>query len=506
MGINLTENSEYSTEIEDKELLTKLQESTVFNFKLKFNQKKFLRQGFLLAFLSMLLGGGVGALIDLIYWKTTITNEYTILGIGSGIGAISGLILGGLLLLALKSRFVEDFGSGYGLGIGTNIFIGAIIGLFLGTAVGSLFGLILKAVEYATGSTLSYPVFGMLIWITLGLNIGAVIGLLASFGLLEIVISGLISGVIISAIGMFMLFGTDLLVLYGTIGGLVSGGLIGLLVKYSIYASVGRKTFYSRRTFQPKESTTLLTQTQAQNCCSGCDCGSCYMGNCGSCMDCTACGTEACAFLSVFAVVLIPIIILIAVLTWTSRKASIRLGGVMRRGALTAIGSSFSIFLIIGSNVGLTEAYHNMLLEQNILMGASVGLFFGLLVFAALRLSIKMSAIEITPEKITWKDRHTNGTVRFEDIVEFSFEKEQRSTEIPVKSLEDYFILTDDFGETDRIVINCWETPENIFSTDFLESILTYYINKVREQKQAQINTKTLDDDFSENSVSDSEV
>ncbi|MHA1171303.1 MAG: hypothetical protein ACTSQ3_04400, partial [Candidatus Heimdallarchaeota archaeon] len=258
--------------------------------------------------------------------------------------------------------------------------------------------------------------------------------------------------------------------------------------------------------FQPKESTTLLTQTQAQACCSGYDCGSCYMGNCGSCMDCTACGTEACAFLSVFAVVLIPIIILIAVLTWVSRKASIRLGGVMRRGALTAIGSSFSIFLIIGSNVGLTEAYHNMLLEQNILMGVSVGLFFGLLIFIALRLSIKVSAIEITPEKITWKDRHTNGTIRFEDIVEFFFEKEQRNTEIPVKSLEDYFILTDDIGETDRIVINCWETPENIYSTDFLESILTYYINKVREQKQAQINTKTLDDDFSENSVSDSEV
>ncbi|NHJ32678.1 MAG: hypothetical protein FK732_07440, partial [Asgard group archaeon] len=141
----MTVNSEYSLEIEDKELLTQLQDSTIFNFKLKYDQKKFLRNGFLLAILSMLFGGGVGALIDLIYWKTNLTNEYVILGIGSGIGAVSGLILGGLLLLALKSRFVEDYGSGYGLGIGTNIFIGAIIGLFLGAAVGSLFGLILKA-------------------------------------------------------------------------------------------------------------------------------------------------------------------------------------------------------------------------------------------------------------------------------------------------------------------------------------------------------------------------
>ncbi|MCK5158540.1 MAG: hypothetical protein KAR08_05260, partial [Candidatus Heimdallarchaeota archaeon] len=199
----MTKNSEYSIDIEDKELLTKLQESTVFRFQLKYNQKKFMLYGLLLVIFTLLLGAGVGALIDLIYMKTNITNEYAILSIGSSIGAVSGLILGGLLLIALKSHFVEDYGSGYGLGIGTNIFIGAIIGLFLGAAVGSLFGLIMKALESVTETTLSYPVFGVLIWITLGLNIGALIGLLASFGVVQIVIGGLISGVIISAIGMF---------------------------------------------------------------------------------------------------------------------------------------------------------------------------------------------------------------------------------------------------------------------------------------------------------------
>lgn len=503
MGCNLTKNSEYSIDIEDKELLTKLQESTVFRFQLKYNQKKLMLNGLLLVIFTLLLGAGVGALIDLIYMKTNITNEYAILSIGSSIGAVSGLILGGLLLIALKSHFVEDYGSGYGLGIGTNIFIGAIIGLFLGAAVGSLFGLIMKALESVTETTLSYPVFGVLIWITLGLNIGALIGLLASFGVVQIVIGGLISGVIISAIGMFIMFGSDLLVLYGTIAGLVSGGIISLLVKYSIDASIGRKTFFQIRSFQPKESATLVTQTQAQSCCSSCDCGSCYMGDCyctdcGNCMNCTTCGGEVCAFFSVFAIVLIPIIILIAFLTWASRKASVRFGGVMRRGALTAIGSSFSIFLIIGSNVGLTEAYYNMLAWQNIIMGLFVGLFFSLLVFIALRISIKMSTIEITPEKITWKDRHTFGVVSFEDITNFSIEKELRNAGTNKKSIEDYFILTNDIGETGRIAISCWETPENTYSTDYLESILTYYLAQARERKQSLVEAET--------STSDSEI
>ena len=89
--------------------------------------------------------------------------------------------------------------------------------------------------------------------------------------------------------------------------------------------------------------------------------------------------------------------------------------------------------------------------------------------------------------------------------MEFSFEKEQRNNESPTKSLEDYFILKDDIGETDRIVLNCWETPENTHSTDYLESILTYYINQVREQKQAQMNIDALDENLSENSATNSE-
>jgi len=491
----------------DKKLLSKLEKKTDFNFKLQFNRKTFIRNGLLLTFLAMLLGGGLGAIIDLIYLYTRITNEYAVLGIGSSVGAFFGLILGGLLLIALKSRFVDDYGSGYGLGIGTNIYIGAVIGTLFGAAIGSLFGLILKAVEFTTGSTLSYPVFGMLIWITLGLNIGALIGLLASFGLIEIIIGGIITGVLVGAIGMFAIFGIDILVLYGTIAGLVSGGLIGLLVKYSINESIGRVTYFNFRSFQPKENTTLITQSQSQYCCTSGNCGGCYVSDCGNCSG----GGETCAFIGIFAVVFIPIIILIAVLSWASKKASVKFGGIVKRGALTALGASFSIFLIIGSNIGLTESYHNMLFEHNVMIGAGIGLLFGLLVFLALRLSTKMSAIKITPYKITWKDRHTFGTVSFEDIEDFEFVREQRSTGTPIRSFEDYFKLTNDYGDTAKVVINCWDTSEKTHSTDYLESILTYYIYRIQQQKlqlkqyNEALSDDTLDEELSGYSFSETE-
>lgn len=491
----------------DKKLLSKLEKRTEFNFKLQFNRKTLIRNGLLLTFLAMLLGGGLGAIIDLIYLYTGITNEYAVLGIGSGVGAIVGLILGGLLLIALKSRFVDDYGSGYGLGIGTNIYIGAVIGLLFGAAIGSLFGLVLKAVEFTTGSTLSYPVFGMLIWITLGLNIGALIGLLASFGLIEIIVGGIITGVLVGAIGMFAIFGIDILVLYGTIAGLVSGGLIGLLVKYSINASIGQATYFNFRSFQPKENATLITQSQSQYCCSSGNCGGCYVSDCGSCSG----GGETCAVIGIFAVVFIPIIILIAVLSWTSKKASVKFGGIVKRGALTALGASFSIFLIIGSNIGLTESYHNMLFEHNVLIGAGIGLVFGLLVFLALRLSTKRNAIKITPYKITWKDRHSFGTVSFEDIEDFEFVREQRSTGTPIRSFEDYFKLKNDYGETAKVVINCWDTSEKTYSTDYLESILTYYINRIQLQKlqlkqyKEALSDDEEDEELSGNSVSETE-
>lgn len=496
----MNENSEFSKAIDDIDLLSKLDTKTVFDFKLEYNKKVLLRNSFLLVFLAMLFGGGLGAIIDLIYLYTGITNQYSILGIGSGAGAIFGLILGGFLLIALKSRFVEDYGVGYGLGIGTNIFIGAVIGTFFGAAIGSLFGLVLKAVQFfdvVPDINLSYPVFGMLIWITLGLNIGALIGLLASFGLMNIIVGGIISGIVVGSIGMFAIFGIDALVGYGTIAGLVSGGLIGLLVRYSINASTGRGADFRCRPIRPREEKALVTQSTSRDCCSGGDCsgcGNCYCDGCGDCSG--GGGGEAFLVIAIFALIIIPVIIIIAGLTWASTKASVKFGGVVKRGALTALGASFSIFLIIGSNIGLTEAYHNMLFEHNVLIGAGIGMVFGLLVFISLRLSINASSVKITPYKITWKDRHTSRTIEFTNIEHFEFAREQRSTGTPIKSYEDYLKITTMQGDAAKVVINCWKTPEETQSTDYLETILSHYIGKSQEQKmllKQQYDTATTD-------------
>ena len=59
--------------------------------------------------LSTLIGGGLGAIFWLILDLTKITNEFAVLGIGIGIGAAYGLILGGFLLIALRFNIVEDY-------------------------------------------------------------------------------------------------------------------------------------------------------------------------------------------------------------------------------------------------------------------------------------------------------------------------------------------------------------------------------------------------------------
>jgi hypothetical protein len=486
----LTESSGFSEEIVDKVLLSQLEAKTIFDFELEFNRKKLIRNGFLLVILTMIFGGGLGAVIDLIYLYTGITNQYSILGIGSGAGAVFGLILGGFLLIALKSRLVEDIGAGHGLGVGTNIFIGAIIGTFFGAIIGSLFGLVLKALDYFTEISISYPVFGMLIWITLGLNIGALIGLLASFGLTNIIFGGIIAGVVVGSIGMLAVFGFDKLVGIGTAAGIISGGLIALLVRFSISASTVSGPRRGCGRFRPREESALVTQSRSGDCCSGCDCGSgcnCYGGSCDGCGDFGDCGGggggEACAIIGIFAAIIIPVIIIIAVLTWVSTKASVRLGGVVKRGAFTALGASFSIFLIIGSNIGLTEAYHNMFFQHNVLIGLGIGMIYGLLIFAILGLSAKASSIKITPYKITWKDRHTKGVVEFVNVESIEFVREQRSTGTPIKSYEDYFKMITKDGNSSKVVINCWKTPEGTLSTDYIESILSHYFGVVEEQR-----------------------
>ena len=515
--------SNYENVIEiNQSLDLKLHNRESFNFELIYDRKKFNRNGILLVVFSTLFGGGLGAIIDLVYLYSGITNQYLVLGLGSGIGAVFGIILGIILLIALKTNLVEDFGASYGVGIGTNIFIGAIIGTFFGTIIGSLFGLILKAVDllvindYIDVTGFSYPVFGMLIWICLGLNIGVLVGVFASFGYVGTIFGGALSGIIVGAIGMLAIFGPNIVILYGSLAGVVAGSLIALLVRYSINASIGKPDSVSFGCFGSKKeaaataavattatagAVVATTQTSptptdavafsaaeeqrgrrsriSGDSSPNCDCGNCDLGGCDSGGDC-----EGVAIIIMFAVIIILVVMIISFMTWASKKASIRLGDTVKRGALTALGSCFSIFLIIGANVGLTESFHNILFEYNVLIGAGIGLIFAVLIYASLRLSVQNSTISISPNSIEWKDRHTKGNVNFEDILIFEFLREQISEESFTTSYDDYFKFKAVDGNSYQVAINDWKTPDGSSSTDYIHTILRHYVRDALEAKE----------------------
>lgn len=125
-----------------------------------------------------------------------------------------------------------------------------------------------------------------------------------------------------------------------------------------------------------------------------------------------------------------------------------------------------------------------MLFEHNVLIGAGIGFIFAVLIFAALRLSLSGSYIRVTPYKIIWKDRYTNAEISLMDIVDFEFAREQVSEETPITSYEDYFKFTTKAGNSYKIVIDCWETPDESNSTDYIQSILHHYVEE--EQKRAE--------------------
>ena len=484
-------------------LQQQLEQNKNFKFNLIQDKKKSLRNGILLIVMSVIFGGGVGAIIDLIYLYTGIKNEYAIMGIGSGVGSIMGILLGLILFIALKSKMVDNFSASYGAGIGTNVFVGAIIGMFFGVIVGSLFGLILEVLKFTNVSTLTLPIFAILIWTVLGLNIGALIGLIASFGT-NITSGGVIAGMIVGGIGMLAIFGPDILIAIGVAIGLVMGIIIAIFVKYGLEASTGKVEYpkscgkMSSCTEQSGSSFTRDPRDdKRKKSSSSCNGGSWGSSDCSGCGDCGG-GSSSCEGAGpVFVVVIIaiPVIILIAGLSFVGKRASIKFGGTVKRGALTAIGASFSILLIIGSNVGLTEAYHNMLFEHNVLIGAGIGFIYGILVFAIHRFSLNKSFLEINISRLTWQDRHTTASVKLDSIRHYEFIREER-TDIKRKGCyEDYFKFITYSENREKVLINCWATPENTDPTEHIQTILEHYLSK--RKKQVEVKRK-VDELFKE--------
>ncbi|MHA1126346.1 MAG: hypothetical protein ACTSQX_12040 [Candidatus Heimdallarchaeota archaeon] len=470
------------------EMQSRLDNNHSFNFKIIQNKKKSTRNGLLLILISIIFGAGVGAIIDLIYLYSNITNEYAIMGIGSGVGAIMGIVIGLILFIALKSKMVDNFSASYGAGIGSNIFVGAIIGTIFGVIIGSLFGLILEVLKYVIDSTLSLPVFAILIWTVLGLNIGALIGVIASFGTIKIVMGGGIAGIICGGIGMLAIFGPDIIIAIGIGVGLIGGLLIGIFVKYGLEASSGNveyPKFCSSLTSCTEQSGSSFARDprsdRKKKSTSGCS-GANDCDGCGDCFDCLGSGgggdCEGAGPAFVVVLVAIPVIILLAVLSFVGTRASIKFGGSVKKGSLTALGASFSIFLIIGSNVGLTEAYHNMLFEHNVLIGAGIGLIYGILIFASHSLSLRMSFIEIAPQGLAWKDRHTTASVKFSSIKHFEFIREERTDLKKEGCYEDYFKFTTHGENREKVLINCWATPEGTDPTEHIQTIIQHCLSK----------------------------
>lgn len=510
-----------------KQYQSRLDDAPEYKFKLIFDKKKSLRNGLLLIFLGIFFGAGTGAIIDLIYLYTNITNEYAIMGIGSGIGALLGLTLGLILIIALKSKMVDDFSASYGAGIGTNVFVGAVIGIFFGAIVGSLFGLILEVLKYTNYTELSIPVFSILIWTVLGLNIGTLIGVLASFGTINVFLGGAISGIIVGGAGMLAIFGPDVLVAIGIGIGLLVGLFVAFFVRFGLEANLGRieytKCGGQITTCGEKSGSSFMDdmredrRKKSGTDCSGCGsdpCSGCGSSDCSGCEACAGCGAGAggaggagcgagCGAgftlgpLFMIFLIAIPFILLTIGLSFVGKRASIRFGGTVKRGALTALGASFSIFLIIGSNVGLTEAYHNMLFEHNVLIGAAIGLIYGLLIFVSHRLSIKASFLDITPHKLSWRDRHTSASVNISNIKHFEFVREERVDIKKRGCYEDYFIYTTFVEEREKVLINCWETPDGTDSTEHIQSLLNQFLKEKELQRNQRLavleDTETLE-------------
>jgi len=465
-------------------LQSRLDRNENFDFKLIQDKKKSTRNGLLLILISVIFGAGVGAIIDLIYLYTNITNEYAIMGIGSGVGAIMGVLIGLILFIALKSKMVDDFSASYGAGIGSNVFVGAIIGTFFGVIVGSLFGLILEVLKYVNYSSLSIPVFAILIWTVLGLNIGALIGVLASFEVINIIAGGTIAGMLVGGIGMLAIFGPDIIIAIGIGVGLIAGAIIATFVKYGLEASTGKveypKFCDGLSSCTEKSGSSFARdprQDKRRKSSSGCNGSSCDGNDCDNC----AGGGSSCEGAGpAFAVVIvaIPVIIILVGLSYVGKRASIKFGGSVKKGALTALGASFSIFLIIGSNVGLTEAYHNMLFEHNVLIGAGIGLIYGLLIFGSHKMSLRMSFLEITPIGLTWKDKHTTASVKFSSIKHFEFVREERTDLKKEGCYEDHFKFITHGENREKVLINCWATSEGTDPTEYIQTIIQHYLKK----------------------------
>lgn len=475
-----------------------------FTFELDVHRKHFVRNSLFLILFGIIVGGILGTIFYFVLEYSNIVNPYAILGIGAGIGLAFGIVLGISLIIALKAQIVPDFGSSYGIGIGTNIFIGAIIGTISGAVIGSLFGLILEATGYIIDTNLSYPVYGMLVWIVLGLNIGILIGLITSFGSIDIIAGGAIAGCIVGPLGSLAVFGPNWIAAGGVAAGFIVGIIIGVFSKYSVRASMG---FISQPMCSPKEFTDKIEREMEErerrstarrrrryrrygyyrDPCYGSTYSTSYA--CHDSDDSDDCGGDGgsdCgqAIVPILLLILLAgaVIVLIAFISWISVKASTKFGGLVKKGALTAFGSSASILLIIGCNIGLTASFHQLEVYYIALIGAGIAMLFGLLIFGGQALSINMTSLIITPGRIKWKDGTSQGHISLANVESYNFTVLLEDTE-NIPEYEGFVKFNLKNGTASKACISCWKTPGKSGSSRYIQTILIHYLSQIAERR-----------------------
>jgi hypothetical protein len=195
------------------------------------------------------------------------------------------------------------------------------------------------------------------------------------------------------------------------------------------------------------------------------------------------CGLGNCFGAGYFLVILlIPLTFMISIVSWFSAKASVRLGKRVRKGAMTALTSSTSIGIIIGSNIAMIMTFHSFSVYALIGISIGLGLIYSLFLFLAYIISMIVSDLKITNDYIIWKDRYTSGTLFFVEIEDYSFEKQGEIVEGVAARVEDYvrFDLLD--GSSQKIILSNWKVPFDIDPNDYIKTIIEFYHDRVIEE------------------------
>ncbi|NHJ84633.1 MAG: hypothetical protein FK734_04180 [Asgard group archaeon] len=325
----------------------------------------------------------------------------------------------------------------------------------------------------------------------LGLNIGVLIGIIASYGITGIIGGGILSGIIVGTIGSLAIFGPTVALAIGAFAGGVVGLFISALMKVSIRSSMGEELEYTfTNIFKCREGRDYENEadywrrryyrTTFWLCCYDSD------DDCDNNNSDNNCGKVIGAILLPIAIVVVSVISIILIVM-LSLKMSNAFGKAVKRGVFTAMSASLSIMMIIGANTGLTASFHSLEIYYVIAIGVGLGIIFSILLIVSQTLSIKQSKLSISSNLIVWKDRNTRGQIILQNVESYEFKIDESEKEFTGDILEyAVFYLRD--GTSKKIIINCWKIDDDtpIYPND-VKAIIAHYLQPIIENRRQKI-------------------